>query len=807
MSNQFKPKLERPVFKGKNITRFLKDYENFCEYYGIEDEETKVKEAKLFISRKIEDYDEIHEEFEAAEGYIEKKWKLYKSSLRETFIDDDIKYSRKSLRKLKLKKDSNLKKHLRRFQAKVKNLNDELSDQQKCTYLYGSLTETYREIVKREFSDFDDCLYVDLIKHLKKLAKNAKWDRKLSESGYKDSDSDSSDSDDSSDDDDSSSSDDDDDRKSSKNKKTKKEKKDKKAKKENEKIEKPQKKDDVDKLTEELERLKLMYTNLTAEVNSVRTYTPRCIFCDSKEHARKKECPYLMSALAKGDVKFDKDGKIVDENDELIKPRWNRGGIMAELAERMLNKRQPVSNHITVESSVSLPTKYDCFVHVANGGVVDVTDNQNVSVYAKRLNEGDGSDDSSKRIRINDLLNNESEPMNVDQREETNGDVKEKAAGPRIVASVPGMTATSKIKSPLAKADDIETTVSEILDQEVKLSLRKLLSISPNIVKDLVEKVKPKRVTDFVTTETVPRTSNSTTRVTLNRIEVPIDFDSIPYDDNPPKNYIMKTPDVIGRICGVDVKIVIDQGSELNILSSRFYVSTNCQLPIDTKTVGNRLTFNTAVGSGSIIGVIHSCLVEIGGIRVEVPVFVSDTDSFDVLMARPYQSAVSMQTKEAKGGALYIQIRDSKTGRTVHFCGVQPDHPKTRSNLFFNSFKNSNNNNNVAVNRITLSDDSPVLKTSRFTTINRLLNCDDSSNPYTYSTFEESKVKHANIIPIEPGESHIAQIYLDPIKINNLTAFENVDPIYSNGTEFFVNAAKYKPVTKKVRPVALMGPY
>ena len=121
------------------------------------------------------------------------------------------------------------------------------------------------------------------------------------------------------------------------------------------------------------------------------------------------------------------------------------------------------------------------------------------------------------------------------------------------------------------------------------------------------------------------------------------------------KLYACASPTVMGKIeRKLKVKMLIDSGSEMFVMSPDLYERAKGLLPVDTEI---RLSIGSAnTTMDKVFGVCHSVAVEVGGIEIPVPVFILEGASLEFFLGRTWDRLARAQHDNRQDGSLYISI-------------------------------------------------------------------------------------------------------------------------------------------------------
>ncbi|PVZ99616.1 hypothetical protein BB558_004355 [Smittium angustum] len=124
---------------------------------------------------------------------------------------------------------------------------------------------------------------------------------------------------------------------------------------------------------------------------------------------------------------------------------------------------------------------------------------------------------------------------------------------------------------------------------------------------------------------------------------------------------------VIGRLQGAEVKLLFDEGSEINVMSADVYRALRSlgRAELDESLNWNLIDANQ--GSTRMMGVFNNLEVEIEGVLVRVPIFVSEHTSTPVIMGRPWDLKSRVLKDNRTDGTLWYTIRDKSTDAAASF--------------------------------------------------------------------------------------------------------------------------------------------
>jgi hypothetical protein len=110
-----------------------------------------------------------------------------------------------------------------------------------------------------------------------------------------------------------------------------------------------------------------------------------------------------------------------------------------------------------------------------------------------------------------------------------------------------------------------------------------------------------------------------------------------------------------GKIEGkTRVKMLIDSGSERNVMSKGLWEQAQELLPIDTDICWSIGSANST--HGRVYRVCHSIMVDISGVEITGPVFVLEGSSQQFILGWPWEQQARAQYYNPDDGSLYISI-------------------------------------------------------------------------------------------------------------------------------------------------------
>ena len=133
--------------------------------------------------------------------------------------------------------------------------------------------------------------------------------------------------------------------------------------------------------------------------------------------------------------------------------------------------------------------------------------------------------------------------------------------------------------------------------------------------------------------------------------------------------YACASPMVVGKVEGkLRVKMLIDSGSEMNVMSKGLWERAQDLLPID-------IVVNWSIGSANcthdrVYGTCHAVAVDIGGVEITVPVFILEGASQQFILGRPWERLAQAQYNNQDDRSLYISIKSIDNKRRAIFCAV-----------------------------------------------------------------------------------------------------------------------------------------
>ena len=116
------------------------------------------------------------------------------------------------------------------------------------------------------------------------------------------------------------------------------------------------------------------------------------------------------------------------------------------------------------------------------------------------------------------------------------------------------------------------------------------------------------------------------------------------------------------------VKMLIDSGFEMCVMSKRLWDDLQDELHIDRDVTWSIGSANAT--RDRVYGVCHSVSMDVGGVEVDVPIFVLEEAAQNLILGRPWEPKVRAQYDNRDDGSLYITISTPDDQRWVVLCAV-----------------------------------------------------------------------------------------------------------------------------------------
>lgn len=397
-----------------------------------------------------------------------------------------------------------------------------------------------------------------------------------------------------------------------------------------------------------------LYVPPNMEGNKSWARNDGCIWCGGT-HIRDK-CQELEQAIQRGEV--HRKGKAVftgsygSDGSEIVPlPQRNNGKIEKHQKEMFyeMSKRK--------ESEMTPPT--------ANVRRIAVNDDESESsdedevvnghpVVLRRSCQTTGSVHMMKGANVEE------------KRGRTYDDVGGRENKKAKVVDVPIIPTVKDVKDQKdkkqKKKDAIKTLTEKIRNVEIRgVTLGELLDVVPTLPTKVKEEWRPNvlNMSTDLTAEDVERAE-----ATVLRIERMAALNKL---------YAVASPMVVGKVDGVRVKMLLDGGAELCLISKEFFDEMSS--PVD-KTVDCDISTATTE-SAKAYGACHEVEVNIGGLITTASFFVVEGLSQRVILGRPWERRVRAKYDNRDDGSCWTTIQDEE-GNQVEFCSVKADHRRNR---------------------------------------------------------------------------------------------------------------------------------
>ena len=275
--------------------------------------------------------------------------------------------------------------------------------------------------------------------------------------------------------------------------------------------------------------------------------------------------------------------------------------------------------------------------------------------------ESDGADRIRSGVQVEEVLDIE-EPGIV--AEEVQQAKKTKKRAPRKEGDI---QPARKVPVKLRAEAEPEKMVNKILNQNIDgITVREVLGLSPDLLRELWGL---KRLPALKGAAQVPAISGDKTGIPVVDDNVNLTSSRVERISVEKHLYACASPMVLGRLEGTrKVKMLIDSGSEMCVMSRKLWQELEDELPIDRDIAWSIGSANAT--RDRVYGVCHSVSVNIGGVEVNVPIFVLEEAAQDLILGRPWERKTRAQYDNRDDGSLYITISTPDDQRKVVFCAV-----------------------------------------------------------------------------------------------------------------------------------------
>ena len=216
--------------------------------------------------------------------------------------------------------------------------------------------------------------------------------------------------------------------------------------------------------------------------------------------------------------------------------------------------------------------------------------------------------------------------------------------------------------------------VDKILDQPIdRITVRELLGLLPDLLREIwgIRRLPPLNKTTIPSTQAADIGFGATVATTsakgladLQGVRVVVHTIR-----GLKELYACASPTVMGIIGGkLKVKMLINSGSEMCVMSRDLYERVKGLLPVDTEIRWSIGSANSTMDM--VFGVCHSMAVEVGGIEIPLPVFILEGASQEFILGRTWDRLAHAQHDNRQDGSLYISITSLDNRKKATFCAV-----------------------------------------------------------------------------------------------------------------------------------------
>ena len=247
-----------------------------------------------------------------------------------------------------------------------------------------------------------------------------------------------------------------------------------------------------------------------------------------------------------------------------------------------------------------------------------------------------------------------------------------------------GVQQRQKVPIKLRAEAQLERMVHQILDHPIdRITVRELLGLSPDLLREIrgIPRLPLLNKTTIPSTQVADMGLGATVATTS--AKGPEDLQGVRVAVRTIRGlrelYTCASLTVMGKIKGkLKVKMLIDSGIEMCVLSQDLYERAKGLLPVDTEIHWSICSANLRMDK--VFGVCHSLAVEVSGIEIPVPVFILEGASQEFILGRKWDRLACAQHDNQLDGSLYISITSLDDRKKDTFCTVadRTDHDRDR---------------------------------------------------------------------------------------------------------------------------------
>ena len=449
---------------------------------------------------------------------------------------------------------------------------------------------------------------------------------------------------------------------------------------------------------------------------SQRKWEPRCMWCDSMEHAQRGKCVEYREALDSGVIGYNEKGRIkLMATGEELPSMYGKGGMKILVQSRARSGGPSVSSSATSLADVGAITFEDEYGSLGNSvWVATLEDEGWVDVDVEEKRKGDFS---GLRRRVKPQLG-ESERMDgtkaggnapeqsakrsnfgypppVQVMEVPDEDMPDRIVepprhpsvtpsppsgmlNPPSVASGPVVNKPKfRLASELSQTITTEDVGKKVMEAPIQLKMCELLAVSSEVSNFLHDQTRRRRIPIAEDVNLVTVQEDAVISVDSNAAQLSTIGKSL-----------YACPSVRAKVLlndDLQVEALLDDGSELNLMGKGAY--DRLQHPIDTDIdwrvngydSGAEQELNELNRKGNLIGVCHDMVVDVGGVVVKQHVFVvKHLATTELILGRPWERMTRAQKTNMDDGSYRVKIKSLDGRRIVEFVAVPAQHDRIR---------------------------------------------------------------------------------------------------------------------------------